>query len=109
MALSILVFDFYPITPLMIILLALLNDIPILTVAYDHTRVLPHPVRWRMKRQILPGTSQKSCFFGFRFTAWEGGFRFPLRRVRGLNLVGESDGVSGQEGAVIVAWEATVS
>lgn len=49
MALAILVFDFYPITPLMIILLALLNDLPILSIAYDNTRVQSTPVRWKMK------------------------------------------------------------
>ncbi len=48
MTLSIVVFDFYPITALMIILLALLNDIPILAIAYDRTRVERHPVRWNM-------------------------------------------------------------
>ena len=41
MALAILVFDFYPITPLMIILLALLNDLPILSIAYDNTGCNP--------------------------------------------------------------------
>jgi H+-transporting ATPase len=49
MTLSIIVFDFYPITALMIILLALLNDIPILAIAYDNTRVDRHPVRWNMQ------------------------------------------------------------
>jgi H+-transporting ATPase len=39
MTLSIIVFNFYPITALMIILLALLNDIPILAIAYDNTKV----------------------------------------------------------------------
>ncbi|HUW50555.1 MAG TPA: plasma-membrane proton-efflux P-type ATPase [Sulfuricella sp.] len=48
MTLSIVVFNFYPITALMIILLALLNDIPILAIAYDNTRVDRKPVRWRM-------------------------------------------------------------
>ena len=48
MTLAIVVFDFYPITALMIIILALLNDIPILTIAYDNTRVRKHPVRWNM-------------------------------------------------------------
>ena len=52
MALSILAFDFYPITPLMIILLALLNDIPILAIAYDNTRVHQTPVRWEMRELI---------------------------------------------------------
>ncbi|MGD8418694.1 MAG: HAD-IC family P-type ATPase, partial [Pseudomonadales bacterium] len=48
MTLSIIVFEFYPITPLMIILLALLNDIPILAIAYDHTKIEKRPVRWNM-------------------------------------------------------------
>ncbi len=48
MTLSILVFNFYPITALMIILLALLNDIPILAIAYDNTRVDAKPVRWNL-------------------------------------------------------------
>jgi H+-transporting ATPase len=48
MTLSIVVFNFYPITALMIILLALLNDIPILAIAYDRTRIDRRPVRWNM-------------------------------------------------------------
>jgi len=48
MTLAILVFDFYPVTAVMIILLALLNDGPIMMIAYDHTKVDPQPVRWRM-------------------------------------------------------------
>ncbi|WKE67005.1 plasma-membrane proton-efflux P-type ATPase [Gallaecimonas kandeliae] len=53
MTLSILVFNFYPITALMIILLALLNDIPILAIAYDNTKVHDKPVRWRMHELLL--------------------------------------------------------
>jgi len=49
MTLSIVVFDFYPITAIMIILLALLNDIPIMAIAYDNTKVEDKPVRWDMK------------------------------------------------------------
>ncbi|WP_456410293.1 plasma-membrane proton-efflux P-type ATPase [Oceanithermus sp.] len=41
-------FNFYPVTALMIIILALLNDIPILTIAYDNARVSRNPVRWNM-------------------------------------------------------------
>lgn len=48
MTLSIVAFNFYPITALMIILLALLNDIPILAIAYDRTRVEHKPLRWNM-------------------------------------------------------------
>ncbi len=52
MTLSIIVFDFYPITALMIILLALLNDIPILAIAYDNTRVDRKPVHWEMQELL---------------------------------------------------------
>ena len=52
MTLSIVVFNFYPITALMIILLALLNDIPILAIAYDNTRIDPRPVRWKMSELL---------------------------------------------------------
>ncbi len=52
MTLSIVVFNFYPITALMIILLALLNDIPILAIAYDHTKVDLKPVRWNMPEML---------------------------------------------------------
>ena len=48
MALSILLFNFYPITTLMIILLALLNDIPILAIAYDNTKISKTPVKWNL-------------------------------------------------------------
>ena len=48
MTLAIVVFNFYPITALMIIVLALLNDIPILAIASDNTKVDANPVRWNM-------------------------------------------------------------
>jgi H+-transporting ATPase len=57
MTLSIMIFKFYPITPLMIILLALLNDIPILAIAYDHTRVRKSPVRWNMQELLTVSTA----------------------------------------------------
>ncbi len=33
----------------MLIVIALLNDIPIMTIAYDNARVLPKPVSWHMR------------------------------------------------------------
>ncbi|VAW66467.1 Lead, cadmium, zinc and mercury transporting ATPase; Copper-translocating P-type ATPase, partial [hydrothermal vent metagenome] len=48
MTLAIVVFNFYPISALMIIVLALLNDIPILAIASDNTKVDKNPVRWNM-------------------------------------------------------------
>jgi H+-transporting ATPase len=52
MTLSIVVFNFYPITALMIILLALLNDLPILAIAYDNTMVSQKPVRWNVQELL---------------------------------------------------------
>ena len=48
MTLSILVFNFYPVTAVMIVLLALLNDVPIMMIAYDNAPVAERPVRWDM-------------------------------------------------------------
>ncbi|MGD2092821.1 MAG: plasma-membrane proton-efflux P-type ATPase [Candidatus Aminicenantes bacterium] len=46
---SILVFRFYPVTALMIVLLALLNDAPIMTIAFDHVKYSQKPERWNMR------------------------------------------------------------
>jgi H+-transporting ATPase len=56
MTLAILIFDFYPITAIMIILLALLNDIPILTIAFDNTKISAKPIRWEMKEVLTIAT-----------------------------------------------------
>ncbi len=50
-------FNFYPITAIMIILLAFFNDIPIMTIAYDQTALPERPVRWNMHQVILVATS----------------------------------------------------
>jgi H+-transporting ATPase len=50
------IFNFYPITAIMIILLALLNDLPIMTIAYDNTWLEPKPVRWDMRRVLVTST-----------------------------------------------------
>jgi H+-transporting ATPase len=54
--LAMIVFNFYPITAIMIILLAFLNDIPIMTIAYDRTGLEPNPVHWDMHRVIAVAT-----------------------------------------------------
>lgn len=51
--LSILLLGFYPITAIMIVLLAILNDIPILTIAYDNVIEPKKPVKWELSK-ILP-------------------------------------------------------
>ncbi len=56
MVLAMLVYDSYPITAIMIILLALLNDIPIMAIAKDNTWLDPKPVRWQMHRVLTVAT-----------------------------------------------------
>ena len=53
MTLAIVVFNFYPLTAIMIIVLALLNDIPILAIAYDNTKIRKMPVRWDMHEMLV--------------------------------------------------------
>jgi H+-transporting ATPase len=52
MTLSILVFNFYPVTAVMIVLLALLNDGAILSIAYDHVHYSDEPESWDMPRVL---------------------------------------------------------
>jgi H+-transporting ATPase len=49
---SIIIFQFYPVTALMIVLLAILNDFPIMTISYDNVRWSSKPERWEMRRVI---------------------------------------------------------
>ncbi len=49
MTLSILVFNFYPVTAVMIVMLALLNDGAILSIAYDNVRYKNQPESWNMR------------------------------------------------------------
>ena len=51
--LSIMIFNFYPITALMIVMLALLNDVPILAIAYDNVNVHDKPVKWHMHKVLI--------------------------------------------------------
>ena len=49
MTLSILVFNFYPVTAVMIVMLALLNDGAILSIAYDNVKYKNQPEAWNMR------------------------------------------------------------
>jgi H+-transporting ATPase len=49
MTLSILIFNFYPLTAVMIVMLALLNDGAILSIAYDNVRYSNKPESWNMR------------------------------------------------------------
>jgi H+-transporting ATPase len=54
--LAMIAFNFYPITAIMIILLAFFNDVPIMAIAYDNTWLDPKPVRWNMHRVLTVST-----------------------------------------------------
>lgn len=46
---TIVLLGIFPVTAIMVALLAILNDIPIMTIATDNTRTSPQPVRWNMR------------------------------------------------------------
>lgn len=56
-SLSIVVFNFYPVTAIMIVLLAILNDFPIMMIAYDNVPIAQYPVRWNMRRVLTISTT----------------------------------------------------
>jgi H+-transporting ATPase len=61
-ALAILVFNFYPVTAIMIVLLALFNDAPIMAIAYDNVRYSMAPERWNMR--VILGMATLLGFIG---------------------------------------------
>jgi H+-transporting ATPase len=77
---------FAPLTAAMIVIMSLLDDVPIMTIAYDNTPVSERPIRWRMPR-ILSVSAVLGLFsvvqaFGFLLAglkvlsnpAWQGWF-----------------------------------
>jgi H+-transporting ATPase len=56
LTLSIIIFNFYPVTAVMIVILALLNDIPIMMIAYDNVKIREKPVRWNMREVLVVAT-----------------------------------------------------
>ncbi len=56
MTLSILVFSFYPVTAIMIVLLALLNDGAIISIAYDHVHYSNKPEKWNLPQVLQIST-----------------------------------------------------
>ncbi len=84
MFLSIVIFNFYPVTAVMIIMLALLNDIPIMMVAYDNASANTRPVRWDMREvltiaSVLGVTGVLSSFLLFY---WLKVHNFPLAIIQ---------------------------
>ncbi|HEC30507.1 MAG TPA: plasma-membrane proton-efflux P-type ATPase [Candidatus Yonathbacteria bacterium] len=53
---AILIFNESPLSAAMIILLALLNDIPVMAIAYDNAQSRESPVRWHLKETMFIST-----------------------------------------------------
>ncbi|MFN7990882.1 MAG: plasma-membrane proton-efflux P-type ATPase [Candidatus Micrarchaeia archaeon] len=72
---SVLIFGLFPLTPIQLVLLSVLNDIPILAMATDNVADAPVPERWRVKRLLgvssslglvgLLNSGLLLCFFFF--------------------------------------------
>jgi H+-transporting ATPase len=45
-------YGFFPLTPIMIIALALLDDVPIMTIAFDNALVPAKPVKWHLQQML---------------------------------------------------------
>lgn len=56
MTLAILIFNFYPLTAVMIVILALLNDGAILSIAYDNVHYKDKPEAWDMRMVLVIAT-----------------------------------------------------
>ncbi|WP_035463574.1 plasma-membrane proton-efflux P-type ATPase [Ligilactobacillus ceti] len=54
--LSSIIFNFQPLTAIMIVIMSLLDDIPIMAIAYDNTSVSPRPIRWKMAKILSVST-----------------------------------------------------
>jgi H+-transporting ATPase len=87
MTASILVFNFYPVTAAMIVLLALLNDGPILAIAFDRATASARPERWNMGRVLgistLLGVAGVIATFGLFFLA-ERAFHLGRETIQSL-------------------------
>ena len=73
LTLSIIIFNFYPLTAAMIVILALLNDLPIMMIAYDNTKPLQRPASWEMHKvltiaSVLGAAGVVSSFLLFYFS-----------------------------------------
>ncbi|MEN6396263.1 MAG: plasma-membrane proton-efflux P-type ATPase, partial [Methanoregula sp.] len=56
LTLCIVLLDFYPVTALMLVVLAILNDLPIMMIAFDNAPIAGKPVRWQMNRILTLAT-----------------------------------------------------
>jgi H+-transporting ATPase len=83
-SLAIIVFNYYPITAVMIIMLALLNDIPVMMIAYDNAPDSDKPVHWNMGEVLTVSTvlgvaGVISSFLLFSYLQWQD---YPLALIQ---------------------------
>jgi len=87
MTLSILVFNFYPVTAVMIVMIAVLNDGAILSIAYDNVHYKMKPEAWNMRLVLgiatVLGVTGVVAAFGL-FYLGERVFHFDHARVQTL-------------------------
>jgi H+-transporting ATPase len=88
MTVAILWFNFYPVTAVMIVMIALLNDGAILSIAYDNVRYSNKPEAWNMRRvlgvsTVLGAIGVVSAFLLF----WLGERVFHLDRAHVQTLM----------------------
>ncbi len=53
---SVIIFNYSPLSAVMIILLALLNDIPVMSIAYDNVIIHHKPIRWHLRETLIIST-----------------------------------------------------
>lgn len=64
---AMLIFNSYPLTAIMVVLLSLLDDIPIMTIAWDNTAIQKSPVHWEMGRVIALSSAMGLLAFAGTF------------------------------------------
>ena len=80
--LAIVVFNFFPVTPVMIVFLAVLNDAAILSIAYDHVRGSPTPAAWDMRTVLVVATPWALWAWPRRSCCWPSRARPPGSAMR---------------------------
>jgi len=85
--LSILIFQFYPVTASMIVLQMLLNDLPTLAIAYDHAEPGERPAKWNLTEVLsissYLGFMGMALSFALLFLAKEK-FLLPVDQIQTL-------------------------
>jgi H+-transporting ATPase len=88
MTLCILCFNFYPVTAVMIVMIALLNDGAILSIAYDNVRYSNKPEAWNMRRVLGVSTVLGVIGVGSAFLLfWLGERVFHMNRAHVQTLM----------------------